>query len=732
MRTTRPLFSAFVLALTAALSQPGSLDAQTAGANPASSRTPQRVAIVLSGGGAKGIAHIGVLRVLESEGISPDIVTGTSMGALVGGLYAIGYSPAELDTLVRRLDWPTYFSDASDYHFLGIDRRLSGDRTLLNVPMNRWRPSLPSGAISGQRISRLLSRLTWPAQTTRDFKRLPRAFAAVATDIETGQTVVLDSGSMATALRASMSLPSIFEPVLLNGRLLVDGGVARNLPATEARALGATIVICSDVADPLAKADQLKSLADVLLQTISFQMTASTLAQQKLCDVNIRPDIRGRTATDFTRPGELVARGAAAAESVRDALRALGVARPLTAAADRQSTRYDSVHVKRVAIEGLTGRAALRARRALEVTDGTWLTAAALDSAVQRAYSTELYERVQYRIDADGGDTVAVVTATARNQDRAGVGIRFDDTYKASLLFSALIRNWIGSGSTTEIELRLGEQLRLAAEHISTSVQNPRYAFGGGASLVRTPLPIYDGGQRTAEISLSVATLRTFAGAKLGRHGGIGLEFTGEASEASTVIAVTDSSRRDQFGSVALSFAWDGLDRPMYPRRGLALYARSEYAAGNTRFTQHVARAQLAQPIRPHFTLLLDGTVGTATRGDALPVHRYFQLGGAYPAVMFPDRQIGFAGLRHIEELGTSVVRAGAGVRWEPRRDVFATARSNTGYAGDLLSLNSRLYHTGVGLSLGSLTPFGQIEMTASAQDRRGGTRLEFNLGRMF
>ncbi len=732
MRASRQLFCVLVLVVTSVWGPGSSLDAQSAQSSPPPGRTRPRVAIVLSGGGAKGLAHIGVLQVLESAGISPDVVTGTSMGALVGGLYAIGYSPAELDTLVRRLDWPRYFSDASDYHFLGIDRRLSGDRTLLNVPMKRWRPSLPSGAISGQRISRLLSNLTWPAQTTRDFTTLPRAFAAVATDIETGQAVVLDSGSLALALRASMSLPSVFEPVLLNGRLLVDGGVARNLPATEARALGATIVICSDVADPLAKADQLRSLADVLVQTISFQMTASTLAQQRLCDVNIRPDISGLTATDFTSPGVIIARGAAAAASMRDALAALDVGRPPLAATERHRVWSDSIRVKRVVIDGLTGRAALRARRALELTEGAWLTAATLDSAMQRAYATELYERVQYRIDADAGDTIAVVTATTRNQDRAGVGIRFDDTYKASLLFSALIRNWIGSGSTTEIELRLGEQLRLAAEHISTSVQNPRYAFGGGASLIRTPLPIYIGGQRTAETSLSVATVRAFAGAKLGRHGGVGLEFTGEASEASTAIAVSDSTRRDRFGSVAVTLAWDALDRPIYPRRGLAMFARSEYATGNTRFTQHVARAQLAQPIRARWTLLVDGTVGTATGGDVLPVHRYFQLGGAYPSVMFPDRQIGFAGLRHIEELGTSVVRAGAGLRWEPRRDVFATMRSNTGYAGDVLSLARRRYHTGIGWSLGSLTPFGQIEITASAQDRRGGTRLELNLGRMF
>lgn len=705
-----------------------------AAARPArqdTSRAP-RVAVVLSGGGAKGIAHIGVLQVLESEGISPRIVTGTSMGALVGGLYAMGHSPDALDTLVRGLDWPSYFSDAADYHFLGIDRRRGGDRALFSVPMKRWRPTLPSGAISGQRISRLLSTLTWPAQTTRHFRTLPRSFAALATDIETGDAVVLDSGSLAQVLRASMSLPSIFEPVRLDGRLLVDGGIVRNLPASEARAMGADIVICSDVADPLASASELRSLAAVLMQTITFQMNASTLEQRKLCDLYIRPDISGLTAGDFGKAGVIVDRGSAAAGAMRAEIRALGVSDAAAVGRTRHLPWSDTIHARRVLIDGLTGRAATRARRALELKDGQPLTAATLDSAVQRAYATELYERVQYRVDATAAETTLVVTATPRTQDRAGVGFRFDDTYKASLLFSAMLRNWIGSGSTTEIELRLGEQLRLAVEHISTSVQNPRFAFGGGASLIRTPLPIYSGGQRVVEVGLSVASVRSHLGVTVGRHGGLGLELIGEAADASTTIAISDSSRRDAFGSLAATVAWDALDRSTYARRGHSIYARTEWAAGTIRFGQHLARVRLAQPIVAHWTLQLDGAVGTTTRSGALPLHRFFQLGGIYPSVIFGERQMGFAGLRPVEQLGASVVRGAAALQWEMRRDLFATLRTNTGYAGDVLTFDRTRYSTGGGLSVGSLTPFGQVEVTASAQDRRGGTRLELNLGRMF
>lgn len=698
---------------------------------PERARATPRVAVVLSGGGAKAIAHIGVLRVLEEEGLSPQIVTGTSMGAMIGGLYAMGYAPAGLDSLVRRLDWPSYFSDAADYRFLGLDRRRVGDRTLLSVPMTHWRPSLPSSAITGQHISRLLSALTWPAQTTRDFLSLPRQFVAVATDLETGLPVTLDHGSLATAMRASMSLPSIFDPVVVDGRLLADGGIARNLPVSEAKALGADIVICSDVADPLQSAENLRSFADVLMQTITFQMNASTDAQKKLCDLYIRPDITGLTATDFGKVGVILHRGTAAADAMRDRIRALRVP-PRASPFVRHAPWSDSIRAYRIVVEGLTGRAALRARRALELRDSTAYAASALDSAVQRAYGTELYERVQYRLEASGDDTSVVVSVVPRVQDRAGFGFRFDDTYKASLLFSAMLRNLVGSGSTTEFELRLGEQLKLAVEHISTSVQNPRYVFGGGASTLRTPFRVYESGRRVAEVSLSVASVHAFTAARLGRGGEIGIEVTGEAADASTAIAIRDSSRRDGFGSVAAVFTWDALDRPVHPRRGLSLFARSEFAAGNTRFFQHVARARLAQPLASRVTLVADATAGTATRGDALPLHRRFQLGGAYPSVIFPDRQVAFAGLRPTEEFGSSLARAAMAVQWEVRHEVFATLRASTGYAASTLSLDHSLFHTGIGLSFGSLTPFGQVEVTASAQDRRGGTRVEMNLGRMF
>ena len=212
---------------------------------------PPKIGIALSGGAARGLAHIGVLKVLEQAGIPVDVIAGTSMGSVVGGLYALGYNADQLDTIVRAQDWFRLLTDPVDRRDLPVDRKIAADRIMLTLPIYRGGIHLPRSVVPGQRIWELLTRLTWSAHGVHDFHRLPTPFAAVATDLETGQAVVLDRGFLPDAIRASMALPSVFAPVELGGVVLIDGGVVRNLPAHDARALGADVLICSDVTDPL-------------------------------------------------------------------------------------------------------------------------------------------------------------------------------------------------------------------------------------------------------------------------------------------------------------------------------------------------------------------------------------------------------------------------------------------------------------------------------------------------
>ncbi|HET7457077.1 MAG TPA: patatin-like phospholipase family protein, partial [Gemmatimonadaceae bacterium] len=283
--------------------------------------SPPTVALVLSGGSAKAFAHIGVLKVVEQVGLPVDLVTGTSMGGIVGGLYAIGYTPAMLERVALGTDWDGVFQGAARRDQLRPAQKLGDGRWVLTFPIRGGRVRLPAGLVPRQRVDDVLTRLTWSVPDARDFRAFPIPFAAVATDLETGESVRLDHGVLSDALQASMALPGVFAPMKLDGHSYVDGGVARNLPAQDARDMGATVVVCVDVSDPLLPADSLESAADVLLQTITFQMQRSNEAQRKLCDVLITPDITGLPATSFTKAAVWIARGEAAAEAVRPRLR---------------------------------------------------------------------------------------------------------------------------------------------------------------------------------------------------------------------------------------------------------------------------------------------------------------------------------------------------------------------------------------------------------------------------
>jgi NTE family protein len=705
-------------------------------ADPARAQVPAgapgarpRVAVVLSGGGAKGIAHIAVLRVLEEEGIEPVIVTGTSMGAVVGGLYASGYSPSELEVLARSLDWDAYLRGGGERRFLGLDRRLAGERTLLELPLMGGRVSLPPGAIGSQRVSELLSRLTWPVQTVRDFRTLPRAFVAVATDLESGEAVTLDHGSLAEAMLASMSAPSIFPPVRLDGRLLVDGGIVRNLPAQEARALGADVLVCSDVSGPLVSASELGSLVDVLSQAITIQMLAAVAEQRPLCDVYIQPDITGLSATAFGESREALARGSAAAEAARPRLRALGLPREAPPY-PRHPPWTDTVRIRRVVVEGATGAAARTARRALRIPDGARVTAARMDTAVKRVYATQLFGPVRYRLEREDGDTVAILTVAPAGPDRLGVGLRYDGTYKASVLLTARLRNRLGFGSATRADLRLGEQLHAGVVHTGPAV-GARWVPAAAAGYTQSPFFLYHGDRRVAQAEVRLVRVSAGVVASAGRRGVAGIELRGEGTRSAIEVGSRDSSRTQTYATASLVLRWSSLDREELPRHGLAATLRSEAAVGEG-FTQHVAQAQLAVPLRPRVTLLGRAFVGAATGGDDLPLFRRFTLGGAYPSAVFSETQAAFVGLRAQERQGTAAVRLGAAARWELRPDVFATVLGDAGFAGGGLDVAPDDWRGGLGVALGALTPAGPAEVTVSAAAGEGGIRVQLSVGHAF
>jgi NTE family protein len=476
-------------------------------------------------------------------------------------------------------------------------------------------------------------------------------------------------------------------------------------------------------------ASELKSLVDVLSQTLGISMTASTLHQRRLCDVYIRPDIRGITAADFDRVSETIARGTVAAAALRPSLHAIRATSP-THRVVRPIVGTDSVLIAHIRVEGVTGDAERLLRRVLRVSEGAWMGAAGLDSAVQRAYATALFDAVQYRLDAVGVETTLVVQAVERRQDRLGFGLRYDDAYNASILLTLNLRNRGGFGALSMIDLRLGEQLRISASHYGPGVGDSRLVYGGSASYTRTPFRIYNTSRQVGEATVDVTAAALLIGTRIDRLRFTTLELRGEHSGASAAIAALDTSERQTFASAALIVRSNTLDRADFPHRGRIGLLQTERAFGGARFAQHVGVGQLAIPLSSALTLQEHAFVGTTTHIDHLPLNHRFALGGANPSPIFPVTQVSFVGLRPQERLGSSVVRLGSVLQWEIRHDVFTTLRNDVGYVGELLTLDRRRYASGVGVGLGALTVLGPVEATLSTT--AGNARVEFVVGQTF
>ena len=258
-----------------------------------------KVGLVLSGGGARGFAHIGTLKMLDSLEIPVDYIAGTSMGGIIGALYAIGFSGVEIETIVRKTDWNEIFTDLPPRRELPWFQKTDQGKYAFEFDMQGMTPRPPSGLIFGQKISLLFSGFTFPYENIRDFTKLPTPFHCVAVNIETGDEVILKKGSLARAMRATMAIPSAFSPVDWGDSLLVDGGMINNMPVDVVRQMGADLVIAVDVGSPLRKREQLQSAISVLEQSIALMGLERWKHNRRQADLYIRPALEDHGLADF-------------------------------------------------------------------------------------------------------------------------------------------------------------------------------------------------------------------------------------------------------------------------------------------------------------------------------------------------------------------------------------------------------------------------------------------------
>lgn len=729
-----------LLASAAALLGTAPAGAQASEPTPLPADRPV-VGLVLAGGSAKGIAHVGAIRAIEEAGVPVDVVTGTSMGSIVGSLYALGYTPDEMAGVVGSRDWAALFTDAVDRREASVERRLAPGAAVLSLPLAGGAVSLPSGLVAGQGVFDLLAQLAWPALDVRDFRALPRPFAAVAVDTETGEAARLDRGSLPLAVRASMSLPSLFEPVEIDGRRYIDGGLVRNLPAEDALALGADVLVCVDVSANDTTGTAPPTFFDVFVDAAFIAANQNLREQRALCDVTIEPDVQGLSSFAFDAADEWIARGEAAGRDRLPALRALAdrLGNPPRPAPPPVTSA--PVRLARVEVRGVDGPAArfVRVRLPDDLTSGRPVAPEEVSALARSLYATGAFDLVTYRVERDaGGDAVLVLDARAAAGDRLGFGFRYDTAYDAALLFSLTLRDRLVFGSTARLEARLGEQTQLQGGYLARLGLATPWTVAGVAGYTAVPVQVFAGADRPqAAGDLEVLSARAYAGPTLfGRVlTGLGGAVTYGRAEPEVAPDGTEAVT-DTYASLSAFAAADSRDRPAFATRGVRVALSADASPGlGADFARLGAEAEAAVPVAPGVSLVARGAV-VAARGEP-PLDQLVYLGGPIAPTVLPGRFYPLFGADEQELVGRSAAFAAVGVQARvPGPDalggLLVRAVVDAGRVGEDLSFDADRYRVGYGLSLGAATPVGPAELVLSGEAFDGAPGLAFRFGRDF
>ncbi len=550
--------------------------------------TRPKVGLALSGGGARGAAHIGVLRVLEELNIPIDYIAGTSMGSIVGGLYVSGMTPDEIEAAMLAIDWDHVFQDdplREDRPF----RNKQDDRNYLvgaKPGFNDGKITLPTGLVQGQKFNLILRQLTLPVRDVQDFDQLSIPFRAVATEITTGDEVVLASGDLAAAMRASMSVPGAFAPVKIDGRLLVDGGISNNMPIDRVREMGADIVIAVNISTPMRPPEEVNNVLKISGQLISIltnrnsQKQLSALTQH---DVLITPQLGDITSAEFNRAAEAIPIGAAAAEAARESLQTLSLS-----AAEYQ--QHVAARTSRITVSPiiqfvrLGNHLNIDERMILErVHIPLWkpLDVQKLNADLNRIYSLDLFEGVYYDVVEKDGRSGVVIHAHERswgpNYLQFGLSLSGDakgsSQYNLGIMYQRTAINRLGGDFRTG--LQLGEEPALFAELHQPLDYRSRYFFEPMIGIKKENINVFSGRDKIAEYRLSYATLSLAAGVEIGGWGELRLGLSRSTGDADVLIGDPGLASFDvDDGDIFVRLSMDELDNVNFPHKGV--YARME------------------------------------------------------------------------------------------------------------------------------------------------------------
>jgi NTE family protein len=642
--------AASLLAAGLAAPAPAQTDSSSPAQQPAPARRPSnggpRIGLALGGGGARGVAHIGVIRKLEELHVPIDYIVGTSMGSIIGGLYACGYTPDEMEKLIRSIHWDTLFQDAPDRKDQSFRQKEDDFDHLIplefGLNLKKGGLVLPPGLIAGSKLGYILENATLPC-TVPDFDHLRIPFRAVATDIQTGKAYVMSKGDLGRAIRASMAIPAIFTPVEMDGHLLIDGGEAENLPVQTTRSMGADVVIAVNVGSSGAEiAARPENVGAMIGRLIDLPLQQNTQASAKLADLVITPDLEGYTSADFAKGPEMIPRGVQAAETKSAELSKWSDPPDAYEAWKRghDLTLPPLPYIDAIEIAPVPGVDPRTIEDLVKTKAGRTLDTVTLGHDLKRIYGLGYFEIVSYEIVADGNRNILKITATPKSWGptffKAGLSLGTDFQLNTEFGVVALIDatqlNSLGArwkttltlGSPLEFKTRFFQPLEYS-QHLFVS---PYFAWRHGLARL-----FNDDGDALATYQVSRGVGGVDVGYDFGSWGELRVGYARAFAKAHLKVGdpLFPNLTADE-GGITASMQVDQLDNVNLPKSGyagLVLYFANRESLGASASYDNLAGTALGVHTIGRWTGLAKIEGGSGLSSD-IPFYDQFNLGGLF------------------------------------------------------------------------------------------------------
>ena len=716
-----------------------------------SQKKQPKVGLVLSGGGAKGFAHIGVLKEIDKAGLQIDYIGGTSMGAIIGGLYAIGYSADQIEQIVLETDFVSLLQDKLPRNSEPFFEKEFGEKTFISLPVKDGAVGLPKAVSKGQNVLNFLTELLASVEGISDFKKLPIPFFCIATDVENGNAILLEKGSLPIALRASGSFPTLLNPVVLGDKLLVDGGIANNFPVSIMKSKGVDIVIGVDVEGKLYDKEKLNSALAIMNQIVSYKMYGNSIKEKAKLDVYIHPEIKEYNVVSFDKKEEILEKGIIEGKKFSDDFKKIALKQ--THKKELKKLNFDIVKFLISDID-LTGskyytRAFVLGKVKIKVGDR--LSRSEITKRIHFLSSTKNYERIEYNLVKKKDKSYSLKLTLIESNENANLklGVHYDFLYKSGVLVNYNQKHLLLENDLFSVDMVLGDNLRYNLDYFVDNGFYISYGFRSRYNHFRSnskfnPLAVEFPDVSNINLKYSDITNQFFLQTTFNRRFALGVGLEHKYVEATTETIAASSSNETVFdkSNYLNTFGYlklDTYDKKYFPTKGYFAdlnfkwyMVSSDYNNDFTSFAQTKGTLGFATTFWDKLTFQMTSEAGFTLNDTNSDVFDFY-LGGYNKNYI--NTFVGFYGYDFAELSDNSFIKSEFNFRYAITSKHYASFIANYGRLEDNVFDNIDLFSdvkSGYALGYSYDTFIGPLEIKYSWSPDNNERYWLFNLGFWF